>query len=167
MPSESSPELGGPAAKGEMVGGRPSRTPCARGRERRPRSLGDQLPLEGGEAGEQVRVRFFGRRWLEGAVERDQRPALLLGGCDQAGEVRAARARAGRAWRRRAPACQRPRAAAAAARSRGAAPPRRSGRSPSTCSSSCQRWRLHAAAIARRCASSPARALPVAAHLSV
>jgi hypothetical protein len=72
---------------------------------------------------------------------------------------RAARARAGRGWRRRAPACQRPRAAAAAPRSRGASRPRPSGRSPSTSSSSCQRWRLHAAAITRRCASSPARAL--------
>src|SRR5512133_1786318 len=74
-------------AYGEMVGGRPSRTPCARLAASAALVRWDQLPLEGGEGGEQVRGRCFGRRRLEGAVEGDQRPALLLGGCDQAGEV--------------------------------------------------------------------------------
>jgi hypothetical protein len=144
----------------EMVGGRSSRTPCARvAASAALGSLGDQLPLEGGEAGEQVRDRFFGRRRLEGAVERDQRPSPAGGRSRPGRRGRAARASAGRGWRRRAPACQRPRAAAAAPRSRGASPPRPSGRSPSTSSSSCQRWRLHAAAIAPRCASGPARPL--------
>jgi hypothetical protein len=120
----------------EMVGGRPSRTPCARvAAGAALGSLGDRLPLEGGEAGERVRVRFFGRRRLEGAVERDQRPSPAAGRLRPGCRGRAARARAGRGWRRRAPACQRPRAAATAPRSRGAAPPRPSGRSPSTSSS--------------------------------
>ena len=57
-------------------------------RERLPRPLRDQPPLELGEGGEQVRQRLPGRRRrLEGAVEGDERPAVLLRGRDQAGEV--------------------------------------------------------------------------------
>jgi hypothetical protein len=97
-------------------------------RKRRPRSLRDQLPLELGEGGEQVRVRFLGRRRLDSAVEGDQRPALLLRGCDQADEVEQHAREPGRASRRRAPGCRRSQGPAAAPRSRDGSRPRPSGR---------------------------------------
>jgi hypothetical protein len=54
--------------------------------ERLPCPLGDQAPLEGGEGGDQARVRAGGWR-CGGAVERDERPALRLRGGEQGGEV--------------------------------------------------------------------------------
>jgi hypothetical protein len=72
----------------EMVGGRSSRTPCARvAASAALGSLGDQLPLEGGEAGEQVRDPSsvgVGSRAQSSATSAQ---ALLVGGRDQAGEV--------------------------------------------------------------------------------
>src|SRR6266566_1230431 len=57
-------------------------------RERRLRPLGDRAPLAAGEAGEHARARLRGRRrWLRGAVERDQGPALPLCAREQGGEL--------------------------------------------------------------------------------
>src|SRR6266851_1477708 len=73
---------------GDMVGGRPSRTPCERLMASASLVRCEIERRSQGEGGEQGRDRLLGRRRRgEGAVEGDERPALLLRGRDQGGEV--------------------------------------------------------------------------------
>jgi hypothetical protein len=56
--------------------------------ERRARALRDRALLAGGEGREQARARLArAPRRLERALERDQRPAVLLCAREQAGEL--------------------------------------------------------------------------------